>query len=101
MNAKLRKSITVRIYSQADADLIEMAIAKSGISQSDWSRNALLLAAEVEIMNGGVTGLILKNILLLRRIVQINGDYSKQQILEAMEWSTLEFEKIFNQREAR
>lgn len=98
---KFTKTISVRIYTQADADLIEMAIAKNGVTQSDWARNALLLNAELQVMNGGVTGLALKNILLLRRLTQINGNYSKSQILEAMEWSAVEFDKIFNQTEAR
>ena len=96
---QLTKSITIRVYSQADSDLIEMAIARSGVTQSDWARNALLLYAELQVMNGGVTGLTLKSILLLRRLIQISGDYSKQQILEAMEWSAVEFDKIFNQTE--
>lgn len=97
MSNNLIKAITVRIYSQVDADLIEMALVKSGASQSDWARNALLLNAELQVMKGGPNGLALKNILLLRRLIQTSGNHSKSQILEAMEWSTIEFEKIFNQ----
>ena len=95
------KTITVRIYTQPDADLIEMAIKKGGLSQSDWARNALLFNSELEIMNGGISGLTLKNILLSRRLIQIGGNYTKDQTLEAMEWSTGEFEKILNIKGAR
>jgi len=93
------KTITLRIYSQTDADLIEMAINKSGASQSDWARNALLMNAEIQIMKGGLIGHALKNILLLRRLSQVNGNHSKSQIVEAMEWSATEFEKIFKPNE--
>lgn len=94
------KTITVRIYTQTDADLIEMAICKSGFSQSDWARNALLLDAELQVMNGGISGLALKNILLSRRLIQIGGNYTKDQTLEAMSWSRTEFEKILNIKKA-
>ena len=95
------KTITLRIYCQADADLIEMAIKKSGATQSDWGRNALVLQAEVQVMRGGLIGHALKNILLLRRLGQINGGYSKSQIVDAMEWSATEFEKIFRSNEGQ
>jgi len=98
---KTSKNFTVRIYSQVDADLIEMAIVKSGSAQADWVRNALLLTAEVQILKGGIPGLALKNTLLLRRLLQANGNFSNAQISEAMEWSTTEFGKIFNLKEVK
>ena len=89
------KAITVRFYSTVDADLIEMAIKESELSQSEWARTSLILMAETQVMRSGPMGQILKNTLLTRRLIQTLGNFSNDQVLEAMQWSNSEFGKIF------
>ena len=95
MKSECIKAVTVRFYSERDNDLIKMAINQSGLLQSEWARQALILSAESQIMNGGPIGHILKNTLLTRRLIQKLGQFSTNEMTEAMNWSSSEFGKMF------
>jgi len=98
MKNDCNKALTVRFYCQNDSDLIDMAVQKSGLCQSDWSRQTLILMAEVQVTKGGILALILKNVFLVRRLLQMSEHFSETQISDAMTWSSDEFEKIINSK---
>lgn len=92
------KAMTVRFYSENDSDLIDMAVLRSGLEQSEWSRQALITLAEMQVLRGGFQALTLKNTFMVRRLLQLSGQFSEAQISEAMKWAASEFEKIISTR---
>lgn len=89
-------AISTRFYSFEDIDLIEFAIKQSGLSRSEWIRQSLLTMAELQSMKGGMHGIILKNMLLVRHLIQSSPQIKPEQISESMTWATSEFEEIIS-----
>ena len=83
------KRINLRYHSLADFDLIQVAAAKSGLSVSEWSRRATIRVAEEQIHNTGVSVILLKNIYLIRRILELAALLTPDQIRAAEEWASI------------
>ena len=83
------KRINLRYPSLADFDLIQAAAAQSGLSVSEWTRRATIRVAEEQIHNSGVSVMLLKNIYLIRRILELSALVTPDQIQEAEEWAAI------------
>ena len=83
------KRINLRYRSVSDFDLIQAASAQSGLSVSEWTRRATIRVAEEQIHNSGVSVMLLKNIYLIRRILELSALVTPDQIREAEEWASI------------
>lgn len=85
----VNKRINLRYPSLADFDLIHAAAAQSGLSVSEWTRRTTIRVAEEQIHNSGVSVILLKNIYLIRRILELSALVTPDQIREAKEWASI------------
>ena len=83
------KRINLRYPSLADFDLIQAAAAQSGLPVSEWTRRATIRVAEEQIHNSGVSVMLLKNIYLIRRILELSALVTPDQLREAEEWASI------------
>jgi len=84
------KRINLRYQSLSDFDLIKLASAKSGLSVSEWTRRATIRVAEEQIHNSGVSVMLLKNVLLIRRILELAALVTPDDIKAAKEWAKIQ-----------
>ena len=84
------KRINLRYQSLSDYDLIKLASAKSGLSVSEWTRRATIRVAEEQIHNSGVSMMLLKNVLLIRRILELAALITPAEVKAAKEWAKIQ-----------
>ena len=84
------KRINLRYQSLSDVDLIKLAAAKSGLSISEWTRRATIKTAEEQVHNTGVATLMLKNIFLIRRILELTNLVTPEAMSTAKDWAKIQ-----------
>ena len=89
---KTTKRLNVRFRRNSDVDLVERAAAKSGLTVSEWIRRAAIKTAEEQIHRTGVLMLILKNVLLIRRILEIANVIPDDALNMAKDWARIQAE---------
>ena len=92
MKSEKPKRLNVRFRRLNDVDLVERAAAKSGLPVSEWTRRALVKTAEEQIHKSGVLMLLLKNILLVRRILEIAKIIPDDAVNAAKDWARIQAE---------
>jgi len=92
MTKEIPKRKNLRFPRQSDVDLIERAAANSGLPFAEWSRRALVKTAEEQIhkSNGQMT--LLKNTLLIRRMLEIASIIPDDAINAAKDWARIQAE---------
>lgn len=91
MTSQESKRFNLRFSSVADLDLITRAAARSGLTISEWSRRTLVKAAEEQIHKTS-NRVLLKNILLVRRILEIAKIVPDDDLRIAKNWARVEAE---------
>ena len=86
------KRLNTRFRRQSDVDLIERAAAKSGLPVSEWTRRALVKTAEEQVHKSGILMMTLKNILLIRRILEIAKIIPDDALNAAKDWARIQAE---------
>lgn len=86
------KRFNLRFPRKSDADLIERAAAKSGLPVSEWLRRATIKTAEEQIHGTGIAILILKNVFLIRRILEIANVIPDDALNMAKNWARIQAE---------
>lgn len=92
MKSQKPKRLNVRFRRQSDVDLIERAAANSGLPVSEWIRRALVKSAEEQIHKTGVIITTLKNVYLLRRILEIASVIPDDAMNAAKDWARIQTE---------
>ena len=86
------KRLNVRFRRKSDVDLIDRAAANSGLSVSDWTRRALIKTAEEQIHRTGILMLLLKNVLFIRRVLEIAQVIPDDAMNIAKDWARIQAE---------
>lgn len=86
------KRINVRFRRHTDVDLIERAAAQSGLPVSEWTRRALVKTAEEQVHKSGIIMMLLKNVLLIRRILEIAKVIPDDALNAAKDWARIQAE---------
>ena len=86
------KRLNVRFRRKSDVDLIDRAAANSGLSVSDWTRRALIKTAEEQIHRTGILMLLLKNVLFIRRVLEIAQVIPDDAMNIAKDWARTQAE---------
>lgn len=94
MSQKEIKRINVRFYFANKVDLVDRAINTSGVSQAEWSRRALIQAAENQIHGGRVEEILLRNLLLVRRLIMRMNKADQRALETDKAWAKDETEKL-------
>lgn len=92
MKSEKPKRLNVRFRRLTDIDLIERAAAKSGLPVSEWTRRALIKTAEEQIHKSGIFMVSLKNVLLIRRILEIANVIPDDVLNAAKDWARIQAE---------
>jgi|GEM_PF-4155998 len=92
MNSKNPKRLNVRFRRLSDVDLIERAAAQSGLPVSEWMRRALVKTAEEQVHKSGIIMMLLKNVLLIRRILEIAKVIPEDALNAAKDWARIQAE---------
>lgn len=92
MSKENLKRKNVRFRRLSDVDLIERAAAKSGLPESEWTRRALVKSAEEQLHKFGIFMMILKNVLLIRRILEIAKIIPDDALNAAKDWARIQAE---------
>lgn len=77
----------IRFKREVDAELVNRAAAKSGLSVAEWMRRALIKTAEEQIHHTGINVQILRNLLFIRRTVELDREVTPETILQAKAWA--------------
>ena len=86
------KRLNIRFRRKSDVDLIERAAAHSGLPVSEWLRRSAIKTAEEQIHRTGAQTLSLKNILLIRRILEIANVIPDDALNMAKDWARIQAE---------
>lgn len=92
MTPQKPKRLNVRFRRLSDVDLVERAAAKSGLPVSEWTRRALVKTAEEQIHKTGILMMLLKNVLLIRRILEIAKVIPDDALNAAKDWARIQAE---------
>ncbi len=92
MKSEKPKRLNVRFRRNSDVDLVERAAANSGLPVSEWTRRALVKTAEEQVHRTGVLMLLLKNVLLVRRVLEIAKIIPDDAMNLAKDWARLQAE---------
>ena len=92
MQSEKPKRLNVRFRRKSDVDLVERAAATSGLPVSEWTRRALIKTAEEQVHRTGVLMLLLKNVLLVRRVLEIAKVIPDDAMNLAKDWARLQAE---------
>ena len=92
MKPEKPKRLNVRFRRKSDVDLIERAAANSGLPVSEWTRRALIKTAEEQLHRTGVSMLLLKNVLLIRRFLEIAQIIPDDAMNIAKDWARIQAE---------
>lgn len=84
------KRLNVRFRRKSDVDLIERAAANSGLPVSEWTRRALIKTAEEQLHRTGVLMLLLKNVLFIRRVLEIAQIIPDDAMNIAKDWARIQ-----------
>ena len=82
----------MRFRRFSDVDLIERAAAKSGLPVSEWMRRALVKTAEEQLHKSGVLMMLLKNTLLIRRMLELAKILPDDVVNAAKDWARIQAE---------
>lgn len=96
MSSKELKRITIRLYNRDNIDLIDRAINLSGRQQAEWIRDALIQTAEFQVIGGGKDEVIIKNLLLMRRVVISTSQINPAKLDEMKLWALEETGKLLD-----
>lgn len=77
----------IRFKREVDAELVNRAAAKSGLSVAEWMRRALIKTAEEQIHHTGLNVQILRNLLFIRRTVELDRKVTPETVLQAKAWA--------------
>lgn len=86
------KRINIRFRRLTDFDLVERAAAKSGLPVSEWTRRALVKTAEEQLHTSGISIMMLKNILLIRRILELANIIPEDSLNATKQWARIQAE---------
>jgi len=86
------KRQNIRFRRVSDVDLIERAAANSGLPVSEWTRRALIKTAEEQLHRTGVLMLLLKNVLFIRRVLEIAQIIPDDAMNIAKDWARIQAE---------
>ena len=86
------KRLNIRFRRLSDVDLVERAAAQSGLPVSEWTRRALVKSAEEQVHKSGILIMILKNVLLIRRILEIAKIIPDDALNAAKDWARIQAE---------
>lgn len=92
METSKPKRMNVRFRRHTDVDLVERAAAHSGLPVSEWMRRALVKTAEEQVHRSGTIMMLLKNILLIRRILEIAKIIPDDALNAAKDWARIQAE---------
>ena len=92
MTSRKPKRMNIRFRRLSDADLIERAAARSGLPVSEWTRRALIKTAEEQVHKSSILILLLKNVLLIRRILELAKVVPDDIMNAAKEWARIQSE---------
>lgn len=92
MKPEAPKRLNVRFRRLSDVDLIERAAAQSGLPVSEWTRRALVKSAEEQVHKSGIFMMTLKNVLLIRRILEIAKIIPDDALNAAKDWARIQAE---------
>lgn len=92
MPSKEIKRMNVRFRRLSDVDLIERAAAKSGLPVSEWTRRALVKTAEEQVHKSSILMMLLKNTLLIRRILELAKILPDDAMNAAKDWARVQTE---------
>lgn len=92
MKSEKPKRLNVRFRRLSDIDLIERAAAKSGLPVSEWTRRALVKSAEEQVHKSGILLMLLKNVLLIRRVLEIAKIIPDDALNAAKDWARIQAE---------
>jgi len=79
--------LNLRFKNVADMDLIKRAAAINGLTTAEWSRRAALKVAEEQIHQSGIATVTLKNLFLVRRMLEFSRRLSPEEIEASKEWA--------------
>ena len=86
------KRLNIRFRRLSDVDLVERAAAKSGLPVSEWTRRALVKTAEEQVHKSSILMMTLKNVLLIRRIIEIAKIIPDDALNAAKDWARIQAE---------
>ena len=92
MSKETSKRMNVRFRRLSDVDLIERAAAKAGLPVSEWKRRALVKSAEEQVHKSGILMMLLKNVLLIRRVLEIAKIIPDDALNAAKDWARIQAE---------
>lgn len=92
MKSEKPKRLNVRFRRLSDVDLIERAATQSGLPVSEWTRRALVKTAEEQVHKSGIIIMMLKNVLLIRRILEIAKVIPDDALNAAKDWARIQAE---------
>ena len=82
--------LNLRFKNVADMDLIKVAAARNGLTTAEWSRRAALKVAEEQVHNSGIATLTLKNLFLIRRMLECARLILPEEIEASKEWAVMQ-----------
>lgn len=81
------KRLNLRFKNPSDVDLIKHAAAKNGLTTAEWSRRAALKVAEEQVHHSGISVVTLKNLFLIRRMLEFANLITPEEIATSKEWA--------------